>query len=160
MWCSGINVYLKLYHEVVGSNPMFAVIFYVNLKIYQLLAQTDVDSMWTNMDLCGMVWIRVEWCGSTWNGVESMLVHAESMLVRMEHQGEGKLLTLAIGGITCWCDSCPCHHHIRQDPALNIQQGQTGLACIPYHWEHRKGHMSEAIQSCHYSSRLHPSFEA
>ena len=53
---------------------MFAVIFYVNLKIYQLLAQTDVDSMWTNMDLCGMVR----------TGVESVLVRAESVLVRVE----------------------------------------------------------------------------
>ena len=87
---------------------MFAVIFYVNLKIYQLLAQTDVDSMWTNTDLCRMVRIRAEWCGSTRNGadpcgmmricaewcgsartgVESVLVRAESA----EHQGEGKLL--------------------------------------------------------------------
>ena len=53
---------------------MFAVIFYVNLKIYQLLAQTDVDSMWTNMDLYGMVR----------TGVESVLVRTESMLVRTE----------------------------------------------------------------------------
>ena len=84
---------------------MFAVIFYVNLKIYQLLAQTDVDSMWTNMDLCGMVRIHAEWCGSVRNGAEwcgstrtgaeSVLVRAESTLsawIRTEHQGEGKLL--------------------------------------------------------------------
>ena len=78
---------------------MFAVIFYVNLEIYQLLAQTDVDSMWTNMDLCGMVQIRAEWCRSVQNGAESVRNGAESMrngaesvLVRAEHQGECKLL--------------------------------------------------------------------
>ena len=58
---------------------MFAVIFYVNLEIYQLLAQTDVDSMWTNMDLCGMVQIRAEWCRSVQNGAESVRNGAESM---------------------------------------------------------------------------------
>ena len=74
---------------------MFAVIFYVNLKIYQLLAQTDVDSMWTNMDLCGMVRTGVE---SVLVCAESVLVRAESaesaqsVQIRAEHQGEGKLL--------------------------------------------------------------------
>ena len=77
---------------------MFAVIFYVNLKIYQLLAQTDVDSMWTNMDLCRMVQIRAEWCGMVWNCAESVLVRAEStesaqsVQICAEHQGECKLL--------------------------------------------------------------------
>ena len=85
---------------------MFAVIFYVNLEIYQLLAQTDVDSMWTNMDLCRMVRIRVEWCGfrAEWCGIHAEWcgIHAEWCGIRVsphgihgiraEHQGECKLL--------------------------------------------------------------------
>ena len=33
-------------------------------------------------------------------------------------------------------NSHPCHCRIRQDPALDIQWGQTGLACIPYYWKY------------------------
>ena len=49
-------------------------------------------------DPCGMVWIRAEWCGSVRTGVESVLVRAESaesaqsVRIRVEHQGECKLL--------------------------------------------------------------------
>ena len=41
--------------------------------------------MWNGVDPRGMMRIRVEWCGSVRTGVESVLVRAE-------HQGEGKLL--------------------------------------------------------------------
>ena len=84
---------------------MFAVIFYVNLEIYQLLAQTDVDSMWTNTDLCGMVRICAEWCGSVRNDADpcgmvricadwcGIRVSPRGIRgIRTEHQGEGKLL--------------------------------------------------------------------
>ena len=42
-------------------------------------------SVRNDADLCGLVRIRVDWCGSVRTGVESVLVRAE-------HQGEGKLL--------------------------------------------------------------------
>ena len=48
-----------------------------------------------------MMRIRAEWCGSVRTGVESVLVRAESaepaqsVRIRVEHQGEGKLLQSA-----------------------------------------------------------------
>ena len=68
--------------------------------------------MWNGADPCGMMQIRAEWCGSVRNGadpcgmvrtgVESVLVCAESaesaqsVRIRAEHQGEGKLLVKSI----------------------------------------------------------------
>ena len=44
VWHSGINVYC-LDYEVVGSNPMFAVIFCVDLKNLPTLDQICTESM-------------------------------------------------------------------------------------------------------------------
>ena len=53
-------------------------------------------------DPCGMMRIRAEWCGSVRTGVESVLVRAESaqsVRIRVEHQGEGKLLQTGTNGV-------------------------------------------------------------